>query len=140
MTVTLVPKKHLRRTTPTRNGIRKMAFLISISPTSRKNGHRNLSPRTQRYALLLVKRLQRSDPWRRHRQNCEEHRHHAAIASTPDLGDRGPTWVVDSEGSRHFSVVSYDFSSLTLNDPLGTVSGINFKIEGSGSISFFVHR
>ncbi len=47
-------------------------------------------------------------------------------------------WVVDSGASRHFSTVSLDFSSLTLNDKLGTVSGIDCKIEGSGRISFFV--
>jgi hypothetical protein len=53
--------------------------------------------------------------------------------------DSGPIWVVDSGASRHFSAGLSDFSSITMNDKLGPVSGIDCKIEGSGSIPFFVH-
>jgi hypothetical protein len=132
-------KKHLRRATPTRNGIRKMAFLISISSSSRKNGHRQINRRTQRYALLLMRRLRRSNPWKRPPKGHKEPQHHAALASTSYTVDSGPKWVVDSGASRHFSAVLSDFSSITVNDKLGTVSGIDCKIEGSGSISFIVH-
>jgi hypothetical protein len=48
-------------------------------------------------------------------------------------------WAVDNGASRHFSAVSSNFSSRILDDQLGKVSGINCKIEGSGTISFFVH-
>jgi hypothetical protein len=66
-------------------------------------------------------------------------RHHAEVASTSDRNDCSPTWVVDNGVSRHFSAVSLDFSSLKLDNQLGTVSGMNCKIEGSDTISFFVH-
>jgi hypothetical protein len=132
-------KKHLRKATPSRNGIRKMAFLISISSSSRKDGHRHINRRTQRYALLLMKRLRRSNPWKRPPKGHEEPQHHATMAYTSGTVDSGPIWVVDTGASRHFSAVLSDFSSQTMNDKLGTVSGIDFKIEGSGSISFFVH-
>jgi hypothetical protein len=72
------------------------------------------------------------------KQSRKEH-HHATVASTSSTVDSGPIWVVDNGASRHFSAVSTDFSSLTLDDELGKVSGINCKIEGSGSISFIVH-
>jgi hypothetical protein len=134
-----VTKKHLRRATPTRSGIRKMTYLISISPSSQKDRHRNLNRRTQRYTLLLIKSLNRSDPWRRLVQSNKEHPHHLVVASTSGTMDGGPIWVVDSRANRHFSAIFSDFSSLTMSNHLGTISGIDCRIEGSGSIFFFVH-
>jgi len=73
-------------------------------------------------------------------QTHKKHHHHAAIASTSGTFDNGSIWVVDTGANRHFSAVSSDFSSLTLNDQLGTISGIDCKIEGTARISFFVHE
>jgi hypothetical protein len=67
------------------------------------------------------------------------HRHHATVASTFDTDECGLAWVVDYGASRHFSAISSEFLSLTLDDKLGTVRGINCKIEGFGCISFLVH-
>ena len=85
---------------------------------------------TRRFATRLMRRL---------RHPIRQYRHHAAVASTSDGNDCGLTWVVDSRASRHFSVLSSDFTSLRLDNQLEAVSGINCKIEGSSNITFFVH-
>ena len=107
-----------------------MAFLLSILPPTAHKGYRQVSPTILSFATRLMRRL---------RNPFHLHQHHAAAASTSDGNDCGITWVVDSGASRHFSAVASDFTSLKLDDQLGTVSGINCKIEGSGGISFYVH-
>ncbi len=84
----------------------------------------------RRFATRLMRRLR--DPVRLHQ-------HHATVASTSDGNDCGFTWVVDSGASRHFSAVASEFTSMKLDVQLGTVSGFNCKIEGSGGILFYVH-
>jgi hypothetical protein len=111
-----------------------MAFLLSISPTMTWRGFRQVSPVILRFATRLMRR-------RRHpvRHPVRLHQHHATVASTSDGNDCGLTWVVDSGASRHFYCVASYFTSLKIDDQLGTISGINCKIEGSGNISFFVY-
>ena len=101
-----------------------MTFLLSISPATTQRGYRQVRPMIRRFATRLMRRL---------RHPVSLHQHHA------DGNDCGLTWVVDSGASRHFSAVASDFTSLKLDAQLGKVSGINYKIEGSGCISFFVH-
>jgi len=115
---------------PKKRGIMKMTFLLSISPTTAHRGYRHVSLMIRRLAIRLMRRL---------RQPTRLHQHDAVVASTSDGNDCRLTWVVDSGASRHFSVVASDFTSLKLDDQLRTVSGINFKIEGSGGIPFYVH-
>jgi hypothetical protein len=70
----------------------------------------------------------------------QHHQHYATTTSThSDTVDHGLTWVVNIGASRHFSAAPSDYTSLALNEKPGIVSGINFKIEGSGTITFFVH-
>jgi hypothetical protein len=87
----------------------------------------------------MMKRLTISDPWKRPPKSHEEPQHYATSACTSCTVDNGPIWVVASGASLHFSAVLSDFSAITINGKLGTVSGIGCKIEGSGNISFFVH-
>ncbi len=112
------------------NRIRKMAFLLSITSTLTQRGYRQVSRKTQRYAIRLMRRLRYPD---------NLHPHHATVAPASDGNDCDPTWVVDIGASRHFSTVSSEFVPLKLYNQVGTVNGIICKIEGSGSISFFVH-
>jgi len=130
MTANYILNKHIRRMKPKRKGIKKMAFLLSISSTTTQKGYRQVSTTIRRFATRLIRRL---------RDTVRLHQHHAAVASTSDGNDCGFTWVVDNGASRHFSVVASDFTSLKLEDQLGTLSGIDCKIEGSGGISFYVH-
>jgi hypothetical protein len=122
--------KRFKRMKPKRKGIMKMVFLLSISPSTTQKGYRQVSPSTRHFAIRIMRRL---------RNPLHTHQQHASVASSSDGNDRGLTWVVDSGASRHFSAVASDFTSLKLDDQMGTVSGIDCKIEGSGGISFYVH-
>jgi hypothetical protein len=44
-------------------------------------------------------------------------------------------WVTDSGASRHYSSILSDFNDFVHRDDLGTVSGINCRILGTGNIS-----
>jgi hypothetical protein len=104
----------------------KMVYLLLITSPSSAKGYQHLTLRARKRAILLMTRLLRSDYRRR--------RHHVAATS-----DHGLIWVVDNGASRHFSAVSSDITSLTLDDKLIALSGIDCKITEYSTINLFVH-